>query len=81
LGKYEAKFVVLMYCNHYDCVSAQDYVKIKNSLTTEQFFYLYDLKKQNKWIEKRIEFEVGQENEKNFEVKIKYNFNMNCQHC
>ena len=57
-----------MYCNQDNCTKAQDYIEITLLKITQRLF-LKDLERENKWISKKIEFQISKETDKNTKVK------------
>ena len=60
-------FMLLMFCNQENCNVAGDYIEI-TFLKINRKFLLNDIEKENKWISKKIEFEISQEADKNIQV-------------
>ena len=74
-GKYTLNMHGIMYCNLASCNTAQDFIEIglaqgngRNLQASPQRFYLKDFQPENKWLEKKLEFEVVSENEKDINV-------------
>jgi hypothetical protein len=63
----EMNFVLLMFCYLENCNVAEDYIEI-TFLKINQKFFLNDIGQENKWISKKIEFEISQEADKNIQV-------------
>ena len=60
-------FVLLMFCYEENCNAAEDYIEI-TFLKINRKFHLNDIGQENKWISKKIEFEISQEADKNIQV-------------